>query len=236
MNASPTVVAVITARGGSKGIVGKNIKPVAGQPLIAWTIAAAERARRLSRVIVSTDDPEIARVAAEHGAEIPFVRPEALAQDGSSHLSVLLHALDWLKANGGEPEYLCLLQPTSPLRTAEDIDAAIELAVTRRADAVIGVTPITQHPYLARRLGPDGTLVDFVKSDLAYPRRQDFPPACIINGAIYINRSASLRRDQTLLPAGALGYMMPEERSVDVDTELDLILVEHLLKQRHGAV
>jgi CMP-N-acetylneuraminic acid synthetase len=231
-----SVVGLITARGGSKGIVGKNLRPVAGKPLLAWTVEAAMRAKQLSRVLLSTDDPEIARIGADHGAEVPFFRPAELAQDTSSHLSVIHHALDWLEANGGLPDYLCMLQPTSPLRTAADIDAAISLAFERDADAVIGIAPVAQHPFLARRLQPDGSITEFVPTELKYPRRQDLPPAFALNGAIYINRCTSLRRDQTLLPPGALGYVMPPERSVDVDTELDLVLVEHLLKKRDALV
>ncbi len=235
-NSAPTVTAVITARGGSKGIPGKNLKMVGGRPMIAWTIEAARRAKRLSRVLLSTDDPEIARVAAEYGAEVPFMRPAEFAQDASSHLSVILHALDWMAANGGAPDYVCLLQPTSPLRIADDIDGAIALAVERGADAVVGLAALEEHPYLARRLAPDGTIAEFVPSGLKYPRRQDFPPAFRINGAVYINRPAALRRDQTFFPPSALGYVMPPERSIDVDHELDLIVVEHLLRNRDALV
>lgn len=232
----PHAVGLITARGGSKGLPGKNIRYVAGKPLIAWTIEAARRAQGLSRVLLSTDDSEIARVGAEWGAEVPFLRPAEFAQDTSSHISVVNHALDWLNAHGGEPELLCLLQPTSPLRLASDIDAAIQLAADRAADAVIGVARMEHHPYLARQLQPDGTLVELVRTDIKYLRRQDLPPAYIINGAIYINRTTSLRKEQTLFPPGALGYVMPPERSVDVDTALDLVVVEHLLQQRHAFI
>ena len=131
------ILGLITARGGSKGIPGKNIKPLAGKPLIAWTIEAANNSRLLSQVIVSTDDNEIARSAQAWGAEVPFKRPEELAQDQSSHLDVVLHALQWYQLqHRALPEYVMLLQPTSPLRTANDIDAAISLAAQKQADAI----------------------------------------------------------------------------------------------------
>jgi CMP-N,N'-diacetyllegionaminic acid synthase len=233
---TPGVVAIITARGGSKGIPGKNLRPLGGRPMIAWTIEAAQQAKRLTRVLVSTDDPDIARVARECGAEVPFLRPAELALDNSPHIEVILHALDWLQANGGEPAYACLLQPTAPLRIAADIDGAIALAIERQADAVIGLGPLEHHPYLARSLAPDGTMGEFVPCDLKYPRRQDFPPAYRINGAVYVNRTAALRRDRTFFPPGALGYVMPPERSIDVDNRLDLVVVEHLLEQRNATI
>ncbi len=230
------VYGLVTARGGSKGVPGKNIKIVGGKPLIAWTIAAARQARRLDRVFLSTDDPEIAAVGREWGAEVPFMRPAKLAQDNSSHVSVVNHALDWFEANGGLPEYLCLLQPTSPLRTAADIDTAIEIALSRAANAVVAVAPAETHPFLTRKIEVDGTLVEFVKTDIKYLRRQDLPPAFIVNGAVYVNRCAAFRRTQLFIPPGTIAYMMPPERSIDIDTALDFVVVEHLLRERNVAV
>lgn len=229
--------AIITARGGSKGIPGKNLKFMAGQPMIAWTIAAARQARGLDRVLVSTDDPEIARVCRELGAEVPFLRPAHLATDTATHLAVFDHMMDWLADEGGLPEYLLLLQPTSPLRLTEDIEGGIRLARERRADAVIGVSeihPHTAHPWLAKRLTPDGALEPFMVTPTDDLRRQNMPPAFAINGALYVNRCASLRRDRTFFPTGALAYPMPVERSLDVDAPLDFFFAEQLLKQRHA--
>lgn len=226
------VIGLVTARGGSKGIPGKNLRIVAGKPLIAWTIAAACAAKRIARVLLSTDDPVIAKVGREYGAEVPFLRPAELARDDSSHISVVNHALDWLAAQDATPDYLALLQPTSPLREASDLDAAIDLAVARDADAVIGVSEMKKHPLLARRLEADGRLAEFAKTDIPYLRRQDLPRAYAINGAIYINRCFALRRDQTFYPPGALGYVMPAERAVDVDEPIDLVVAEHLLNSR----
>jgi CMP-N,N'-diacetyllegionaminic acid synthase len=234
--AQSQVIGLITARGGSKGIPRKNIMPIAGHPLLWWTITAAKQARRLSRLIVSTDDPEIAQLAREYGAEVPFERPSALAQDNTPHIPVMLHALDWLENNGGLSEYLFLLQPTSPLRTTEDIDAAIALATERRVDGVVGVVEANRHPYLIKKILSDGVLEDYVANPQGHVLRQDFPPAYAVNGAVYVNRCSSLRRDRTILPKGTLAYPMPVARSLDLDSPLDFMLVEQLLLRRQGAV
>jgi CMP-N-acetylneuraminic acid synthetase len=211
----------------------KNILPLAGKPLIAWTIEAARSSRFLSRVLLSTDAPEIAAVAAAWGAEIPFMRPAELAGDTTPHVLVVEHAIRWLEeAEGSRPEYVLMLQPTSPLRTAEDIDGVITFAREREAIAVVSVSPMDRHPYLSKRILADGTLAEFVTSDIAYLRRQDLPPAYALNGALYLNRSDSLLRDHTFVPPGVLGYVMPPERSLDVDTLWDFHLVEMILRDR----
>jgi CMP-N-acetylneuraminic acid synthetase len=232
------VVALITARGGSKGIPGKNLKLLGGRPLVAWSVAAACASRWVSRVLVSTDDPAIAEVAGEAGAEVPFLRPPALARDDSSHISVVLHTLDWLRDQEQiTPDYLLLLQPTAPFRTGEDLDGAITLGRERNADAVVSVCEARTHPWLVKSVHPDGTIEDFIPRTLAYERRQDFPPAYMLNGALYLNRPASLRATGTFRPPGTLAYIMPVERSVDLDTLVDWELAELLLAKRkanHG--
>jgi len=233
------VCGFITARGGSKGIPGKNLKPMAGRPMIAWTIQAALAAKGLDRVILSTDDPEIARVGREVGAEVPFLRPPELATDTASHLAVADHLMSWLESERCLPDYLLLLQPTSPLRTTADIEAGVALAKERSADAVIGVAevhPHTAHPWLVQRLSSEGRLEPFLTPPTDDLRRQNMPPAFAINGALYVNRCASLRRDRTFFPAGALAYPMPVERSLDVDTPLDFFLAEKLLEHRNATV
>ncbi len=226
------VIALVTARGGSKGIPGKNVLPVGGRPLIAWTIQAARDSALVRRVIVSTDDEAIAQASVAAGAEVPFTRPAELARDNSSHISVVLHALDWLEVDEGRlPDYLLLLQPTSPLRTADDIDAAIALAGQTRAASVVGVCPAHTHPYLAKSVSPEGRLTDFLTIDRrAYLRRQDLPAAYALNGAIYLTPPATLRQERTFLPADTVPYVMPVERSLDVDTRWDLTLLKLLME------
>ena len=227
-------VAVVTARGGSKSIPQKNIAPVAGKPLIAWTIEAARESRALDRLVVSTDNEQIADVARAWGAEVPFLRPAELAQDDSSHIDVVVHAIQWIEEHNGIcPDYILLLQPTSPLRSSEDIDSAIDIAKKHNAVAVVSVSETHDHPYLTKRILDDQTLADFVSAeDIPYLRRQALPPAYALNGAIYINRRLSLLDERTFLPKGTYAYVMPRERSLDIDTPWDLYLADMILKDR----
>ncbi len=226
------MLGLITARGGSKGVPRKNLCPVGGRPLIEWTIDAALKAGRLDRVVVSTDDPEIAQAARDAGGDTPFLRPAKLARDETPHIDVVLHALDWLSERGDEYEYVALLQPTSPLRTSEDIDEAVGLAIRRSAEAVVSVVETHDHPYLTRRMNEDGTLSEFVRCDIAYPRRQDLPAAFALNGAVFVNRPESLKSCRSFCPHGALAYVMPPERSLQIDTPWDLRLVGLVLDDR----
>lgn len=226
-----SIVALITARGGSKGVPGKNTALVGGKPLIAWSIEAALNSKYVHRTIVSTDSEEIAIVAKKFGGEVPFMRPPELAQDRSPHIDVVLHALDFMVGEGLNPDYLLLLQPTSPLRTSEDIDGAIELSNRNSPKAVIAVHELHEHPYFCRRLDEGGVIKPFVPmEELDYPRRQDLPKAYYVNGSIYLNRCDSLRNDRTFYPDGALGYVMPAERSWQIDTPMDIAVVDALMK------
>lgn len=225
-------IGLITARGGSKGLPGKNIAPVGGQPLIAWTIAAA-RESKMDRCIVSTDSEEIAAVCRAAGGDVPFLRPVALAQDDTPHIEVLLHALDWLDGEGSTPDYLVLLQPTSPLRTAQDINTAMEMALQRYADSVISVCEAPVHPFWVRRIDESGRLKDFMDwpDNSGYLRRQILPPAYAMNGAIYVIRSTILRERKSYFTERTFGYVMPRERSLDVDTAWDLRIAEMALSR-----
>lgn len=229
---NPTIFGLITARGGSKGILRKNISPVAGKPLIAWTIEAAQNSKVLSRLIVSTDDEDIAAVAEDFNAEVPFRRPAELAQDNSPHTDVIVHAVKWLQAEQGNlPDYVMLLQPTSPCRTAKDIDRAGRLAIERRAEAVFSVYPTSAHPYLCKRIATDGTLTDFVNKPAGYLSRQNLPPAYALNGAIFLIRCELVFREAFWENLTVLPYIMPEERSLDIDTEWDLYLADTILRK-----
>jgi N-acylneuraminate cytidylyltransferase/CMP-N,N'-diacetyllegionaminic acid synthase len=163
---------------------------------------------------------------------VPFLRPAELARDNSSHISVVLHALDWLEANGCLPVYLVLLQPTSPLRYAEDIDRAIELAFEKDADSVVSVCAAHNHPLLVKKIGADGCLANYATSELSYLRRQDLPAAYALNGAIYVTKVDVLRRQQTFLPPRTFPYVMPAERSLEIDDPWDLYLVRLVMEDR----
>ncbi len=219
--------ALIPARGGSKGIPRKNIKLMAGKPLIAWTIEAALRSSLLRAVVVSTDDPEIADVAKCAGAQVPFMRPAELAQDQTPGIDPVLHALEQL------PQFdsVLLLQPTSPLRTTDDIDACLRLALARSASSVVSVSEANTHPYWTYRVSVDQALRQFVEVE-PIARRQDLPPAFALNGALYFAEVNWLRSSGSLVGAETLAYVMARERSLDLDTPLDWKLAELLLKEQ----
>jgi len=224
------VLGLIPARGGSKGLPRKNIRMLAGKPMISWTIESAKMSRLLDQTIVSTEDEEIAEISRLWGVEVPFMRPSTLAQDDSSSASVAIHALEWLIKNAGyQPDYLVLLQPTSPLRTANDIDMSIELAYEKDAEAVVSVEETHVHPYLTRQMTKEGKLIEFVECSIPYMRRQVLPKAYFINGAIFIIRSESLIAKKTFYPEGTYGYIMPSERSLQVDTRWDFDLANVII-------
>jgi CMP-N,N'-diacetyllegionaminic acid synthase len=213
----------------------KNLVPVGGRPLIVWTIQAALAARRPTRVIVSTDSPAIAQVARDAGAETPFLRPAELARDDTPGMAPLVHALRWLEAHEGyRPDALLCLQPTSPLRGAEDIDAAVDLADSTGADAVVSGVAAAQHPYWMKTLDDAGRISPFMSVTPAPARRQDLPPVYALNGAIYLARREVLLERETWYTDRTHMYVMPEERSFDVDTPWDVRLVDIILSARRA--
>lgn len=234
------VLAIVPARGGSKSIPGKNLAPLDGKPLIAHTIDVARSVPEIDRVVVSTDSPEIAAAAGRYGAEAPFLRPAELAGDETPGIDPLIHAAQWLAENEGYcPDYVLCLQPTSPLRSAEDIGKALRVAVERDAEAVVSVVPVQHHPYWTRRIEPDGRLIDFFPDAPEVVRRQDLPAAYALNGAIYLIRFDVLMQRRTWQTQRTYAVIMPPERSVDIDTPLDLDLAALLLarlKREQGVV
>jgi N-acylneuraminate cytidylyltransferase len=221
------MLAIIPARGGSKGVPRKNVRLLAGRPLIAWTIEAALQAQAIDRVVVSTDDDEIAAVAAAAGAEI-IRRPPELAQDTTPTEPALLHVLDTLQAaEDYQPEAVVLLQCTSPLRGPETIDDCAALLHQTGCDAVMTVTPM-QHWYLAGTLG-DGGLYQPEYDYLKRPRSQDMPEKYRENGAVYVTRTETLRRVGNRLGGEVRVVVMDPVRSVDIDSEADFLLAEQLV-------
>lgn len=228
-----SVLALIPARGGSKSIPHKNLILLAGKPLIAWSIDPALKSAGVDRVIVSTEDAEIAEIAARFGAEIPFMRPASLARDDTPGIDPVLHAVNWLSENENyKPDYILLLQPTSPLRVVEDIDSALQLAQNSRADAVVSVCKVSQHPYWMKTIDAHGFIEDFIKLDAAVHSRQNLPAVYALNGAIYLVKRDVLLKEGTLFPEKTAAYIMPQERSIDIDEPLDIKLAEKLLQER----
>lgn len=218
------ILALVPARGGSKGIPRKNIRTMAGKPLIAWTIEAALRSSHIQSVVVSTEDEEIARVAQECGAEVPFRRPAELARDETPGIDPVLDALDRLP----DVDAVLLLQPTSPLRTTEDIDRCIGMAQERNAESCVSVSRVDEHPSWMYRLDDAGHLLPLLEGPRV-ARRQDLAPLYAVNGALYLARAESIRRTRSFVTAETVGYVMPRERAVDIDTMLDWQLAELLL-------
>jgi CMP-N,N'-diacetyllegionaminic acid synthase len=218
------VIGVVPARGGSKGIVGKNIVSLAGKPLLQWTIDAARAAACISRVVVSTDDDAIADVARTAGADVPFMRPAALAADDTPGIDPIIHTLETLGVRDG---WVCVLQPTSPLRTAADIDGARALAEERGADAVLGVTAVRQHRAWQKQIDDDGWVVS---AESIPATRQALPPMWCPNGALYLVRVDVVLQQRTLLPRRTAHWPMPASRSIDIDIPDDLVLAAALLR------
>lgn len=221
----PTFLAVIPARGGSKGIPRKNIKEIAGKPLIAWTIEEAKKSKYITKLILSSDDEEIIEVAKQYGCEAPFVRPKALASDETPGVDPILHAIEQCPGF----DYVIVLQPTSPLRTVENIDAAIEMLLAKENDFCVSVTEAKQSPYWMYNLNINGTMDSVIKQTNFAVRRQDLSPAYILNGAIYIAKTKPLKVTKSFLTSETLGYIMSEKHSIDIDTEEDFIQCQNIL-------
>lgn len=226
--ATPDVVAIIPARGGSKELPRKNLRPLGGKPLIDWTLEAALAARSISAILLSSDDEEILQRAQDERIT-RIERPSALAQDHTSQVEVALHALDRMES---DPEILVLLQPTSPLRTNRDIEDAVTTLRESTADAVVAVTRARTHPFLTRRADEEGWLRKFIDGEGSTPRRQELPAVWELNGAIYACRTPAFRRERTFEPSRTLPYVMPQDRSVDIDSGVDLALAETLLPKQ----
>lgn len=218
------VLGVITARGGSRGVPGKNIRVVGGKPLIAWTIEAAQASKYLDRLILSSDDDAIIEVAKTYGCEVPFKREARLATDDIPSIDVVLDALD--RCSGYN--WVILLQPTSPLRTADDIDGALQKCIELGAPACVSVCEAEQSPFW----------MYFQRESCLYPiiemplieQRQDLPKAYALNGAVYVAESAWLVQQKTFMASGTVAYEMSSERSLDIDTEIDLKFLSALIQ------
>ena len=227
------VLAVIPARAGSKGILHKNLRDLAGKPLIAWTIEAALACSEIERVILSTDSQEIAGIARDLGAEVPFLRPPELAEDTSLTTPVILHVLQWLARNEGyQPSQVMCLQPTSPLCSALDMTGAIELLAQKKGDTVVSVTASQSHPYFTKKVDEDQKVTDFISLKEPIFRRQDLPPLYTLNGAIYLARRDILIDYEVWYTSRTYGYIMPEDRSLDINNPWDLYLANLILQDK----
>jgi len=226
-----TVLAIIPARGGSKGVPRKNIREAAGKPLIAWTIEEAKKSKYIDRLVLSSDDAEIIEVAQAWGCEAPFLRPAELAQDETPGIDPVLHALGLLPGY----DWVVLLQTTSPLRTVADIDGCIEHCAANRAPACVTVAEAEQSPYWMYTLDSGGTMQPLIATGNSFARRQDLPAVYALNGAVYMAECTWLREHKTFVTGETLGFVMPRERSLDIDTELDLQILNIVCQEVKNA-
>jgi len=221
------VLAIIPARGGSKGIPRKNIIPLKGKPLIAWTIDEAKKSRFLDRIIVSTDDEEIADIAKQWGGEVPFFRPKELAQDDTPGIAPILHALSYFT----DYEYVVVLQPTSPLRTAGDIDEAISLCEKNKSNFCVSVTESKVVPEWMFFVNEEGILTPLNDNKQIPYQRQKAKKTYVLNGAVYVAKIAALVDTRSFLTTETIPYIMPSDRSVDIDDVSDIARCEYLIEK-----
>lgn len=221
------ILALIPARGGSKGIPRKNIRLLKGHPLIAYSIHAARESKYIDRVVVTTDSEEIAAVSRDYGAEVPFLRPAELATDTSRSVDALVHALHELETRGDVYDSMVLLQPTSPLRRSTEIDEAIETFYSHGCLGVASVCEVSENPVLTRRIDSSGVLHPLLPI-CSTVRRQDMPKFYHVDGAIYINKANEVK-SETSLNDNPIAYVMPARRSVDIDCIEDFEQAEELL-------
>ena len=234
MNKQSPYIAIIPARVGSKRLPGKNLMMLAGKPLIAWTIEAAIESGVFDRVVVSTDNWEMAVLAAQFGAEVPFMRPEELALDNTPSIEVLIHAVNELLA-GKETHWthLACLQPTSPLRTAENIREAVKLLEEKQADAIVSVCKSEHSPLWSNTLPTSLSLDAFIPESIQKTPSQQLPAYYRLNGALYFCRISRMIEERTLfLKTGAYAYRMSRKDSIDIDDQVDFDLAGIYLGQR----
>lgn len=222
------IVAIIPARGGSKGIKGKNIIDLAGKPLISYTIDASIKSEYIDRTVISTDSEEIAGVSEKYGAEVPFMRPAELASDHARTVDAIIHAIGELKNAGDAPDVIVLLQPTEPLRTAEDIDGAIETFFEKGMRGLVSVSPVNDSPILMRTISEDGELSSLFGGNSTC-RRQDMPDYYRVNGCIYINSADEITKDLSFND-NPVGFVMEQSHSVDIDEMKDLAVAEYYIE------
>ena len=224
------ILAIIPARAGSKRLPNKNILNLAGKPLIAWSIEEAKKSKYTDKVVVSTDSKQIAEISRQYGAEIPFLRPAELAQDTTSSIDVIKYCLENLDENF---DYLILLQPTSPLRTAKDIDKAIEM-LDNNTLAVVSVCETEHSPLWSNTLPDDLSMKNFLRPEIKNKRSQDLPKYYRLNGAIFLAEIKYFYQHNGFYGDKTKALIMSKEHSIDIDTEFDFLICSYILKQNRN--
>jgi CMP-N,N'-diacetyllegionaminic acid synthase len=221
-----SLLGIVPARGGSKGVDRKNIINIHRKPLIAWTIEAAKASKYLDNLILSSDDDEIISIALKLGCHVPFKRPDRLATDECGISEVLVHAINNVEH---EYDYIVLLQPTSPLRSAEDIDGCIECCVNNGAPTCVSIVEANKSPYWMYTVNENSSITPILTSPKNDIRRQELPEVYILNGAVYVSEVNYFLENRMLVDSKTIGYVMPKSRSLDIDSDLDIITFKSLL-------
>ncbi|ABK60377.1 Acylneuraminate cytidylyltransferase [Clostridium novyi NT] len=224
------ILAIIPARGGSKGIPHKNIMKIGEKPLIAYSIEAAKESKYIDYILVSTDDTCIKEVSLRYGAKVPFLRPDEISTDRAKSIDVVLHGIDYLKEHNENFHYVILLQPTSPLRTSDDIDTAIESVIEANKDSLISVCECSENPILMRTIEKEKLkpVLEFNGDNL---RRQELPTFYVFNGAIYINKVDMLQNKKEFVDENTMPFIMDIKKSIDIDNMIDAKIAEMILKE-----
>jgi N-acylneuraminate cytidylyltransferase/CMP-N,N'-diacetyllegionaminic acid synthase len=227
------ILGLIPARGGSKGLPGKNIRPLLGKPLIAWTIEQALSSKYLDKVVVTTDDTKIARVANKYGAEIPFIRPKSLATDRAKRMGVIFHAIEYLLSQGEKYDYLAFLEPTSPLREVRDIDNAIKTLINNKTGAlsIVSVSKVeATHPAFDVLINKKSLIVPYEGDFSKAGRRQDLSDLYYFEGTIYVSSVEALYEHGEFIHDKTLPHIVPRWKSFEVDELVDLLCIETVMK------
>lgn len=224
------ILAIIPARGGSKGIPHKNIMKICKKPLIAYSIEAAKESKYIDYILVSTDDTCIKEVSLSYGAKVPFLRPDEISTDRAKSIDVVLHGIDYLKEHNENFDYVILIQPTSPLRTSDDIDTAIESVIEANKDSLISVCECSENPILMRTIEKEKLkpVLEFNGDNL---RRQELPTFYVFNGAIYINKVDMLQNKKQFVDENTMPFIMDSKKSIDIDNMIDAKIAEMILKE-----
>ena len=225
------ILGIIPARGGSKGIPHKNITKLNGKPLIVHTIEAAKKSKLLNKIVVSTDDKKIATISKRHGIQV-IHRPSKLAKDDTGGTPVFIHTIKEIMQEDFEPDIIVILQPTSPLRNNQDIDNAIRLFLNNNCDSVVSICKVEHPPFWIFKKTNSDKLNRFIKTGKTIKRRQDSPPLYRLNGAVYVTTKQNLFKTKKIITSNIRGYVMPVERSADIDSYFDLKISELLLKHK----
>jgi len=227
-------LAIIPARGGSKGLVGKNIKELCGKPLIVWSIEAGLKSKYVDEVVVSTDYENITDIAKSYGAKVPFIRPDYLASDTATSFDAIKHTIEFYKNElNQEFDYIVLLEPTSPLREVNDIDKAVEYLFDSRADSIVGISKTEdQNPAFLVLKDSKDFITGYENKDMKVLRRQDIKDVYFFEGTIYISKSDVLMNKKTFYHENAIGYEVPKYKSLEIDDIEDFIMVEAIMKYK----